>query len=115
VSRVLGGSWTRDPDIEQSCGYINAAAGAGFSTSLNDQAFGPNLRVARGGCLPVVKPIVLRRGGYVCIERAESGDFIVGDFNSGGRRWLLVMPQASERPHRPELSATTALVGAAPK
>jgi hypothetical protein len=62
-----------------------------------------------------VKPITLRRGGYVCVDRVKSGDVVVGEIVSGGRRWFLLIVPVSERPHRPELSTMVALAGAAPR
>jgi hypothetical protein len=62
-----------------------------------------------------VKPIVLAGGGSVCVQRQESGDAVVANLAARGRLWMVLIRPASPRPHRPELSAMTALVGAVPK
>jgi hypothetical protein len=86
-----------------------------FTTTIVDQAVGFGLVEAREECLPGVKPIAMRGGGSVCVEREGADDFVVGNIGSRGHLWLLLIGTSSARPHKAELSAMVALVGAVPK
>jgi hypothetical protein len=115
VSRVLGGTWERDAAAGAKPCLYTSDRGAVFTTTTVNQAVGFGLVEAREECLPGVKPIAMRGGGSVCVEREASEDYVVGNIGSRDRLWLLLIGTSSARPHKPELSAMVALVGAVPK
>lgn len=115
VSRVLGGTWERDPFAPGDPCEYSSDRRAGFVTYNVDEPIKLGLRVARRLCLAGVKPINVAGGGFVCVERKGSDDYVIGTVGARGRLWLLVMVPKSERTHRAELTTMAALARAAPK
>ena len=74
-----------------------------------------SLRVARRQCLAGVKPINVAGGGFVCVEREEAHESVIGILGARGALWLLVMDPESEGNPRAELASMTALARAVPR
>lgn len=115
VSRVIAGSWERDPgDEEKPCLYSSDLGGViGTDTIDDNMEFG--LRPLRQNCVPGVKTITLADGDFVCVQRLGSGDSVVGTLAARGHVWMAIINPESARPHQPEFSAMVSLVRAAPK
>ena len=107
VATVIPGTWEHTPD-DDVCTY-SSDRGAIFVTTLVDTAAVAGLEASRKDCITNPEPVEIGERAFVCVEKHDDGDLIVGNVAIGGRLWsLVIVPNGGV--HDAELGAMGKLV-----
>lgn len=109
VSRVLGGTWEREPTSEGNCQYTSDR-GAVFGTEPVEGEVESGLAEARKACLKGLPPLRVG-GGFVCVERRPpTRDLVVGNIAIDDQLWVVIITPQSQGVPEAEIRAMAALL-----
>ncbi|TQL67852.1 hypothetical protein FB381_1740 [Nocardioides albertanoniae] len=107
VASAIPGSWTHTAD-DDVCTYTSDR-GAIFVTTLVDTSVDAGLAASRDDCIASPEPVEIADRAFVCVEKHDDGDLVVGNVAVGSRLWsLIIVPDGGI--HDAELGAMGKLV-----
>jgi hypothetical protein len=110
VQSALSGSWTAKRRGDALCSY-SSDRGAVFAVQhVQDSDLPAGLAAARSACATKPREVSSTRS-FTCVEHADAGDVVVGNFVHGQALWAAVIVPRGRGGHSAELTAMAALLG----